>query len=396
MNETSDVKKQGGGPAHALLSASSAARWLNCTASARMCENAPDGPSQYAAEGTLAHKFAENALRYRAGMVRAAEWRRRREALAGDPMYAPEMEDHAEDWAARVADGGLAELRVWTERRLDYSRWAPGGFGTADAVTADPKNGILKVFDYKYGMGVPVSATWNPQLMLYAAAALNSEEDGFARFPRVELVIFQPRIENSNSFGLSSLELLDWCDSDVRPRARAAWTGGGDPVPGDWCRFCRVKGTCAALAARYRDLARRVSDDPRSMTLGEIGDVLREARGIDEWLDDVRAAAVAAILDGRSVPGWKTVRGRSLRKWTDESAVAGRAPEGVEIWERKLISPAKLEKAVGKKRFAEEFGGLVEVPEPRPALAEEGDRRPAWVPGTDADDFATIEPQTKK
>ena len=44
---------------HALLSASSAHRWLACTAAPHFEENFPDGTSSYAEEGTLAHAICE-------------------------------------------------------------------------------------------------------------------------------------------------------------------------------------------------------------------------------------------------------------------------------------------------------------------------------------------------
>ena len=40
---------------HAILSASSSERWINCPPSARLCEHYPDKGSDYAAEGTDAH-----------------------------------------------------------------------------------------------------------------------------------------------------------------------------------------------------------------------------------------------------------------------------------------------------------------------------------------------------
>ena len=49
--------------AHAILSASSAHRWLECTPSARLEENFEDVPSASAKEGTLAHAIAEAKIR---------------------------------------------------------------------------------------------------------------------------------------------------------------------------------------------------------------------------------------------------------------------------------------------------------------------------------------------
>ena len=44
---------------HALLSASSAARWLICTAAPRFEEGLPESTSAYAEEGRLAHAIGE-------------------------------------------------------------------------------------------------------------------------------------------------------------------------------------------------------------------------------------------------------------------------------------------------------------------------------------------------
>lgn len=44
---------------HALLSASSASRWLACTAAPRFEEGLPESTSDYAEEGRLAHAIAE-------------------------------------------------------------------------------------------------------------------------------------------------------------------------------------------------------------------------------------------------------------------------------------------------------------------------------------------------
>ena len=47
---------------HAILSPSSAKRWINCTPSALLAEEAGSKSSVYAEEGTLAHEIAEYAL----------------------------------------------------------------------------------------------------------------------------------------------------------------------------------------------------------------------------------------------------------------------------------------------------------------------------------------------
>lgn len=48
---------------HAILSASSAHRWMNCNPSARLEQEFEDRESEAAAEGSAAHALAEHKLR---------------------------------------------------------------------------------------------------------------------------------------------------------------------------------------------------------------------------------------------------------------------------------------------------------------------------------------------
>ena len=59
------------GLGHALLSASSSHRWLNCPPSARLCEKYEDTGSEYAQEGTDAHSLCEYKLKQALGIAAA-------------------------------------------------------------------------------------------------------------------------------------------------------------------------------------------------------------------------------------------------------------------------------------------------------------------------------------
>ena len=48
---------------HAILSASGAHRWMNCTPSARLEQEFDDNSGEAAAEGTAAHALSEHKLR---------------------------------------------------------------------------------------------------------------------------------------------------------------------------------------------------------------------------------------------------------------------------------------------------------------------------------------------
>ena len=77
---------------HALLGPSSAHRWLACPPSARLEEGMDDQGSEYAREGTLAHRLGELRLRERwePGPDRALDF----EEVRSDPMYSGAMEEH--------------------------------------------------------------------------------------------------------------------------------------------------------------------------------------------------------------------------------------------------------------------------------------------------------------
>lgn len=149
---------------HALLSASGAHRWLNCSPSAVLESREQDASSAAAEQGTVAHALAE--------------WKLRR-ALHQGPTFKPEsdwidteMEDLTDDYVSFVqehislARETCGDPQVLIEQRLDFSHVVPGGFGTGDCVIiAEPK---LQIIDLKYGQGVLVETERNPQLMLYA------------------------------------------------------------------------------------------------------------------------------------------------------------------------------------------------------------------------------------
>lgn len=382
----------GGERKHAVLSPSAASRWLACTPSARLEERFPDTAGEYAKEGTLAHAFCETLLRGMAMKEAGAGL----EALRADALYSPEMEGHAGDYAAYVwaklqaARAETPDARLYVEERIDLSAYAPECFGTADAVVI--ADGAMDVVDFKYGKGVAVDARENRQMMLYALGAL----ERFAwlyDIRRVRMSIFQPRIGNVSEWGMEAGALRRWGEEELRPRAAMAFRGGGDPEPGAWCRFCRAKAQCRALARRNMEAARKDfagvapeaagEDGPGLMTEEETVAVLDEAAGIRAWLDAVEKFALDEALKGRKWPGWKLVEGRSVRKYTDEKKVAeallaGGIPED-QIWQpRQLKTITAMEKMLTKKGFDALAGGLVEKPRGKPALAPEGDKRPEW------------------
>lgn len=366
--------------AHAILSASSAHRWLACTPSAQIEAQLPDTASEYAAEGTFAHELAEIELRKALG-----ETVRRPSSYRDSPYYTPAMEEHLAEYVAAVLER-ITEHRSHTpdplilfEQRLDFSRWVPGGFGTGDVVIVSDMG--VEVIDLKYGRGVPVEAAGNPQLRLYALGAYDAYCDLY-ELPTVTMTIIQPRLDSRSTDTMAAKDLLKWAETYVQPRAQLAWAGEGDFVAGAHCQFCRIKATCRARAEANLELARLEFANPAELSVEELADVLGHLDELVRWATDVKEHALdQAVNHGVRYPGWKLVEGRSNRKYTDQQAIAsvlaGAGYSGDQIYKPiELIGVSQMERLLGKKRFSELIGAYVEKPPGRPVLVPESDKRP--------------------
>lgn len=369
---------------HALLSASSAERWINCPPSARLTENMPDTESPHAAEGTLAHSLAELKVRKKFENMRKSEFDRRLGEIRKDPLYAPEMDSHTDtylDCILKVAHGySKVKPYVVAEKRLDYSAYVPGGFGTCDCAMLCKND--LHIFDFKYGKGVPVSAEDNPQLKLYALGAL-AEYDFLYDVQSVTLHIVQPRLDNISDFTIGADALTEWGNS-IRPAAELAYKGEGEFKCGDWCRFCKAKATCRARAEDFFTLEKSAELPKELLSDHEIGEILERASRLKNWVSEVEEYVLSEILSGKSVDGWKAVEGRSNRKITDiDSAFEVLKKEGYDeamLYERKPITLTELEKLVTKKKLEELIGGMIDKPRGKPTLAPESDKRQPYAP----------------
>lgn len=367
---------------HALLSASSAHRWLMCPPSAKLEQQFPDEGSAYAAEGTLAHSIAE--LKVRKQFVEPMGPRKFANALKKlqeDPLYQEEMLEHTDryvDEIKRIVLSYPAKPYVAVEQRLDFSAFVPDGFGTGDCIVIGGDE--LNVIDLKYGKGVAVEAKDNPQLRLYAVGAV-LRYGMLYDIRTVRTTIVQPRLNSVSSEELPKNDLMLWAETVVKPTAVAAAEGKGGYFAGDWCRFCRARTQCKARATHYLTLDKYEKKDPGLLSDAEIGDILYRAQDLKAWVADLEEYALAQTLSGAEVPGWKAVEGRSLRQFTDQEAafralVAAGTPEAV-LYERKALTLAAAEKAVGKATFAEICGPYIDKPPGKPTLVPDTDKRPA-------------------
>lgn len=375
---------------HALLSASSAARWLNCTPSARLeDEHGEKQSSIYAEEGTLAHELSELYLRKDAlNSINEQDFAKGLEEIMANSLFNEEMLDAVPIYtdyclgqlAEAKANSSLAVMEI--EQKLDLTQYVPESFGTADCVIIN--DGLMEVIDLKYGKGVPVHAEWNKQLMLYGLGALQKYDTMFD-ISNVRLTIVQPRIDNISSWQISVEELRAWAEQELKPRAELAFSGGGELNAGDWCRFCAVRNKCRALYEQQLEIAKHEFAAPELLTDDEIADIIKRTPKLIEWANSITEYAQAkAINDNKQWPGLKLVEGISRRKWVDEEQapriIISRCPElsTDEICTLKLKPITSIEKLVGKKRFAEILSDTVVKPQGKPTLVPLDDARPAF------------------
>ena len=358
---------------HAVLSASSSKRWLNCPPSAKLNAEIPDITTEYAKEGTDAHELAE----YKVNQLLGIKANNPTENL---DYYNQEMEDCTDSYAQYITEqmSQYSSPVVMVEQRLDFSRYVPGGFGTGDCIIV--ADDVLTVIDFKYGKGVVVEAEYNPQMMLYALGALEMFSILYD-INEVKMVIFQPRIENISGFSMPVSDLMNWAENELKSKAELAAKGEGEFCAGEHCRFCKVKATCRKRAEYNLAIAKYDFAPPDMLEDSEIEMILERADALTVWAADVKEYALSEALKGRKWNGYKVVEGRSNRKYTDEKMAAavvkkaGKDPYS----EPKILGITEMTKMLGgKKKFDELLSKYVCKPQGKPTLVPVSDKRKEW------------------
>lgn len=378
--------------AHAVLSASGASRWLNCTPSARMCDGIEEESSDSAKEGTTAHELSENILRKKLGIISDKEHNLRLLEIRKSPFWSTDMEDQVEPYITLVleqiaeARGSSVDALVLIEEKVSLETYIMEGFGTCDLIII--ADGIMYIIDLKFGKGVRVSAIENSQLKLYGVGAL--EAFGMLYdIHTVRLTISQPRLDAISTWDISADDLMFWAEEYVAPTAKLAYAGLGETNPGDWCRFCKAKAFCPALREETLAIA-EVDFEDISQDLDTLLEVYHVAGRVREFLSAVETHVYSKALEGHKWTGLKLVTSSGNRRIADVAkAIASLKKAGYEdhIYlniEPKLKGLGDLKKNIGQAKMDQLLGKLIIKPEGKPALVDESDNRPEF---NKADDF---------
>nr|DAZ66295.1 MAG TPA: Protein of unknown function (DUF2800) [Caudoviricetes sp.] len=377
---------------HAILSPSSAKRWINCTPSALLAEAAGSKSSVYAEEGTLAHEIAEHALDY---YIRGLydpivdEELPVNDEHIKNPLFNTDMANYIRDYCDYVIGEGYEMARadgfseMFLERKVDITDYAPDSFGSVDVTLVSDKT--IHIIDLKYGAGVKVFADHNEQMMLYALGALKAAAS--QNITNIRMTIAQVRLDHYDTFEMSKGELLDWAEKVLKPAAKAAIQGKGKQVIGSWCGFCPVKAQCRA----QRDAVLADFDEkPEPLLLSdeEVTDLIGKIDTYKSWIESVNKYVYDRAIQGHKWEGYKLVAGRSSRVIKDEAKVRQALLNEFledEVLNIKLKGIGDLEKLLGKKVFSARFGDAIESRPGAPKLVPESAKGVEYSPLCDFD-----------
>lgn len=377
---------------HAILSPSSAKRWIHCTPSALLAEAAGSKSSVYAEEGTLAHEIAEHALaQYLEGLYDPIidEALPIKDEHLKNPLFSIDMADYIRDYCDYVIGEGYemqkqdGACKMFLERKVDITDFAPDSFGSVDVTLVSDKT--IHIIDLKYGAGVKVTADYNEQMMLYALGALKAAAS--KDITDIRMTIAQVRLDHYDTFEMSKGELLDWAEKVLKPAAKAAIQGKGKQVIGSWCGFCPVKAQCRA----QRDAILADFDEkPEPLLLSdeEIVDLIGKIDTYKSWIESVNKYVYDRAIQGHRWEGYKLVAGRSSRVITDEAKIRQALLNEFledEVLNIKLKGIGDLEKLVGKKVFSARFGDVIESRPGAPKLVPESAKGVEYSPLCDFD-----------
>jgi len=373
---------------------------MNCPGSVKAEEGFPDTTSKYAERGTVLHDIAEHCLGTGSD---GSEFIDKNHVVFdenGEP-YAEALVNADDIETLHVYIDYVRNLGGETliETRVDFSRWVPEGFGTADAIVF--KGQTMYVIDLKTGQGNRVHAEENSQCMLYGLGAW-SMFDMIHDFDQVVHVIVQPWLDHIDEWEQPVGDLLHWGDTHVAPAANLALSDDPPRNPSQSaCLWCKAKGHCRAYAEHalevvaddFKDILEPFDPkDPNVLGSDEIAAVLPQLGLVEDFVKTMKETATNIIETGGEIPGYKLVEGRSIRKWEDEEKAETAIRKRLKVadaYKKTLITPAQAEKKLGKGHPL--IQDLTIKPKGKPTLAPVTDKRPALEFNTVEDDFDGFE-----
>lgn len=375
---------------------SSAERLINCPRSVALCASVPDfvdgDDDEFAGPGRRAHKVAEKCIEL--GFDVADLVGRTIEVDGKTFEVEPDMlpvQVYVDEIRKHLTDAVRATIQVEAEVSLEL--FDPILKGRADCFFLDPETGILWLFDYKHGAGVPVEADDNEQFLFYDLGALLHFDSGVKI---VRHVVVQPRCDHHEgpvrqSEDIDPEDLIEF-GFKLAKAVEAARQPDAPLKIGSWCQFCAARKAliCPAFeqvgqqSTALERVDSQVADFGSDLDPDEVGRRLALVEPLKMWLSAIQRYAFNESQRGRIPTGYKLVQIRGKRKWPDGDLVMRQVKRDMPdvdeeaLYKRKAITPAQLEKVIGKKAAGPFIDGhatknqsatLVPLSDPREAVS---------------------------
>ena len=389
-------------PAHAKLAPSASARWIPCTGSIAATEGLPaEVPSEYAAEGSVAHEVAAYCLKNDTQAV----------DQVGNVMEHDGFEFTVDDEMAEFVQVYVDKVRTrkgekMIEEILDLQDvyGVDLQFGTGDAITMDVEASEIIVDDLKFGRGVVVYAEDNPQMYSYGSGALVLL-DMLGDWETIKVAIHQPRCGHYDEHVITRAELEAWMLTAQKSAKEAMSLIGKSPsdiaahfVAGPkQCQWCPIKGSCPAAAdfahatifEGFTDVTQdtpMTTKNPTKLEPEALAVILERLAMIGKWCEAVAEEGLRRVTsDGESVPRHKLVHGKKGARKFEDKAEAEKLLKAArlkvdEMYSRTLMTPTMLGKSLKKRvKLWNKLLPLIVQPDGKPTLAHETDKREAVV-----------------
>jgi hypothetical protein len=354
-----------------IVGGSTAKRVMNCPGSVALVQKMPPQPSnKYADEGTLLHNVIAEIVMSDKHPEEFLHTKYNDQILTLDLIDNKLVPALA---ALDVIDPNK-EMEIEAETRVGFGNLLPGVFGSTDLIGRIGSRAV--VLDWKFGDGVAVEVEENPQLMFYAAAAMRTEETkwAFEGASEIEMVIVQP--PQVKRWVTTPARIAQF-EKDLVKAVKLAQQPNAELKIGDHCRWCAAKPICPQMTGAV-DRALKTQVDELDAPM--ISAYLKNADMLEQWISDLRALALQMLDSGAKLPDYKLVAKRAIRQWTDEDkakvALFAFGLTESEVMETSVISPAKAEKVLKKRKLALPDDLVVAVSSGT-TLASADDPRPA-------------------
>ena len=356
-----------------IVGGSTAKRVIACPASVKLVQQIPskDIPNEFADRGTLLHNVIADVLEFKESPEKYLGTKYNDQVLTEELIH--EKLDPALE-AFEEVGFEFAEDNFMVETRVGFGDFLPGVFGSTDVLGRIGNRAV--VLDWKFGDGVLVSAEENYQLLFYAAAAMRTEAAKwvFEGATEIECIIVQPPEVRR---WVTTPQRVALFEQELRRAVHASQSETPMFETGDHCRWCAAKPICPKMTGQVE---RVLQSKLQALPVDQIALQLEQADTIENYIKDLRALATQMLENGQTVPGFKLVPKRATRQWVDEDEVHNwyntHFTNVGDIYERKIKSPAQLEKLV-KKLGKELPSNLVVSISSGSTLAPESDSRPA-------------------